>query len=474
MLLKYNAFAQDSCGIQWQPALQMSPSGQGLLEVPKIATQGDTVHLFFATDSFRIAYRRSVTNGESWDSLRDIISDSLHNLFFTGNIFPTTDGKRLYVFFLNEVGADEQRYIYMTYSDNRGDDWTQPKAINDTTSFIRSVAVLGDSIAIFGLFSGHGYDRTIFSTDEGETWKYGQEAILQGIGVSDASIALTNGWLHIVYHHNFEVEYRRSSDLGNTWNLPMIISDDDNFGSIEAEMVAQPEGNLFVVWRDCKYGCVNGFAGSIVFRKSTDNGNYWKDEIPLTDTAWGVGSQLSIQDFVVAVSWFADHGIVSHIETRLSFSQGENWCPLVDITPPESYDAVVSDIVVNKRSVAVTWEQRDSLNDNFHTEVRSGKLPIISVNEPLSSSPIDVLALPTFPNPFNSTTVIAYKLPSRGNVRVEIINILGQEIITVFEGYQEAGEHQAIWNASEFPSGLYIARIRFEKQSVSQKIILTK
>ena len=104
-----------------------------------------------------------------------------------------------------------------------------------------------------------------------------------------------------------------------------------------------------------------------------------------------------------------DHGIVSHIETRLSFSREK--VPIVDITP-ESYDAVVSDIVVNKRSVAVTWEQRDSLNDNFHTEVRSGKL-LYYICERFLFFPIDVLALPTFPNPFNSTTVIAYKLPSR-------------------------------------------------------------
>ena len=82
--------------------------------------------------------------------------------------------------------------------------------------------------------------------------------------------------------------------------------------------------------------------------------------------------------------------------------------------------------------------------------------------------------LQNYPNPFNTTTIIKYSLPSESNVSIEIYNILGQRVVTIYDGIQQAGEHTIIWDASKFPSGVYFARLQTDDYSKSVKMVLLK
>ena len=88
-----------------------------------------------------------------------------------------------------------------------------------------------------------------------------------------------------------------------------------------------------------------------------------------------------------------------------------------------------------------------------------------------------------YPNPFNSLTVIRYGISAPNQVILSIINILGQEIITIVNEQQNAGYHQSFWdgkNSSGKPqtNGVYFCEIKVksEKETFYQikKMLLLK
>jgi len=81
---------------------------------------------------------------------------------------------------------------------------------------------------------------------------------------------------------------------------------------------------------------------------------------------------------------------------------------------------------------------------------------------------------PAYPNPFNPTTNIRYSLPAAENVSLAVYNNLGQKVATLIDGYREAGEHELIWNATEYASGVYYLMLRASEGQKVQKLLLIK
>ena len=71
-----------------------------------------------------------------------------------------------------------------------------------------------------------------------------------------------------------------------------------------------------------------------------------------------------------------------------------------------------------------------------------------------------------FPNPFNSSTHIAYMLSATGPVLLEIFNTLGQPVRTLVDQVQDAGSYQVHWDARDqrgamVAAGVYFSRLRY-------------
>lgn len=79
-----------------------------------------------------------------------------------------------------------------------------------------------------------------------------------------------------------------------------------------------------------------------------------------------------------------------------------------------------------------------------------------------------------YPNPFNSSTIIEYSLPSAQFVTIKIFDLLGQELTTIIEGYQSAGNHKVNFNGKYLPSGIYIYKLQANGFTDSKKIVLLK
>ena len=79
-----------------------------------------------------------------------------------------------------------------------------------------------------------------------------------------------------------------------------------------------------------------------------------------------------------------------------------------------------------------------------------------------------------YPNPFNPTTHIKFGMPQAGKVVLDVYNLLGQKIVTLFDGYKAAGYHVVDFDASSLPSGMYFYRIQSEKFHSVKKMMLVK
>ena len=86
---------------------------------------------------------------------------------------------------------------------------------------------------------------------------------------------------------------------------------------------------------------------------------------------------------------------------------------------------------------------------------------------------------PNYPNPFNPTTTIAYRVGRSGQVALRIFNALGQEVRTLVDARQPAGRYEVVWDGRDgagrgAASGLYFYRLESEGVRMSGKMLLMK
>ncbi len=82
--------------------------------------------------------------------------------------------------------------------------------------------------------------------------------------------------------------------------------------------------------------------------------------------------------------------------------------------------------------------------------------------------------LSNYPNPFNPTTLIAYNLKERGQIKLIVYDILGKEVAKLVDGIQTEGEHRINFDGSSLPSGIYVYRLTGTNFSISKKMLLIK
>jgi hypothetical protein len=82
--------------------------------------------------------------------------------------------------------------------------------------------------------------------------------------------------------------------------------------------------------------------------------------------------------------------------------------------------------------------------------------------------------LECYPNPFNSSTTIAYYLPKAGHVSLRVFDLLGCEVAVLKDGFVEAGTHRAIFDGTNLATGVYFARLDAGKFSQTKKLMLLK
>jgi hypothetical protein len=84
-----------------------------------------------------------------------------------------------------------------------------------------------------------------------------------------------------------------------------------------------------------------------------------------------------------------------------------------------------------------------------------------------------------YPNPFNPSTVISWHLPKSSPVSLKIYDILGNEITTLINEYQNAGEHSMTFNVQQIKyhilsSGVYFYQLKAGSNILTKKMLYLK
>jgi hypothetical protein len=109
----------------------------------------------------------------------------------------------------------------------------------------------------------------------------------------------------------------------------------------------------------------------------------------------------------------------------------------------------------------------DVVPDNGDITVR--KSATTDVGSVGGTPPSRSILMQNYPNPFsagggsasggNPSTAISYQLSAVSFVTLKVFNTLGCEVATLTKGQRGAGLHTVIWDAKDYPSGIYFYQL---------------
>jgi len=79
-----------------------------------------------------------------------------------------------------------------------------------------------------------------------------------------------------------------------------------------------------------------------------------------------------------------------------------------------------------------------------------------------------------YPNPFNPSTSIKYSVPESGNIRLSVLNIVGEEVAVLAEGFRQAGSFEVTFDASNLSTGVYLYKLQSANSVQTKKMMLLK
>ena len=372
----------------------------------------------------------------------------------------------------NDVLAGTANSYGVYISTDNGTNWTQTSLNNRT---VYRIAVNGNYI-----FAGTAFNYGVYvSTNNGTTWT---QTSLNNLSAWELAVNGTNVFAGVGIYQGVY----KSTDNGTAWN-PTSLNNQEMYA------LTAYGNNIFA-----------GTVDSGVF-VSTDNGESWTQRNEGLFDVW-VNDFFILNDYIFC----ATHSF--SVFRRL----------LDEIIPVELISFTAS---VTGNAVTLSWTtateinnlgfevQRSTSNSEFVTvgfvegngttteqqeysyidrNVTAGKyfyrLKQIDYDGSFDySDVVEVDAAPVsfsleqnYPNPFNPITNISYTLPTESQVKLSIYNSLGEIVETIINEKQDAGKYDAIWNASNYPSGVYIYTLDAvslngnEKTKISKKMILLR
>jgi hypothetical protein len=110
-----------------------------------------------------------------------------------------------------------------------------------------------------------------------------------------------------------------------------------------------------------------------------------------------------------------------------------------------------------------------TINSNI---VLGGNGPTFVERNPLS--PFVFKLDQSYPNPFNPSTKIGFRIQVSGFTTLKVFDVLGREVATLVSEELKAGSYQATFSADGLASGMYFYHLQAGNYSETKKMLLLK
>jgi hypothetical protein len=229
-------------------------------------------------------------------------------------------------------------------------------------------------------------------------------------------------------------------------------------------------GNLRVSAYPNISGSIGGIPGTLIIGTSVD--------VPFTQLISGSWNEINMQGANIPITAGTDFHIVVEVAgtlgDTLQFLLDDGATPRIN-NPTSSYRIGVN---------GLGWYNRADPNyliggktPSYENLLLAASIAVpTAVNEAVTRTnvPQQYGLAQNYPNPFNPSTIIKFQIRSKGFVTLKIYDIIGREVATLVNGFQEAGPHDVKFDASNLPSGVYLYRITTGTYVETKKLVLIK
>ncbi len=118
-----------------------------------------------------------------------------------------------------------------------------------------------------------------------------------------------------------------------------------------------------------------------------------------------------------------------------------------------------------------TISEGEILLDNIFLNGKTSTLAGVNAE---SANPGSFHLNQNYPNPFNPSTRISFNITQQKNVKLNVYDILGEEIAVIINRNMMSGEHSVVFDAGNLPSGFYLYRLQVGKFTQIKKMMLVK
>lgn len=318
-----------------------------------------------------------------------------------------------------------------------------------------------------------------------------------GLSWGEISNYSGNG-LGLIYFMNntlgFILEYPKkilkTTDSGISWR-EIIVDSNYNFNKVFFK-------NETTGWASVAEG--TNYNGSIF--KTTDGGETWEKIYLSSDRLFNISGFSNSDTLFCIGSTFVHLPASGSLYTSLD--GGESWSkitapvnPLILYFSSPTVGRILGGFgmsIFNQKIVltndgGTNWMTEDSTTDGlirnwFFTNNNIGWAvgsygQLKHFNNPTSIQDKTVLHMAfelwqNYPNPFNPTTTFEFSLSDANYARLNIIDYLGREIVTLISGNLSSGKHQIKWDADNYSSGVYYYRLTVGNKSEIKKLVLLR